>query len=156
MTDPGVKNDLKKVRWDLIPSDALEEVAKVLSYGAHKYAERNWERGISWHRCFRAIMNHAWYWWRGQTKDPETGYSHMAHVACNALFLTAYELRDMKIYDDRERLYVRDERALQRETRELHLLAALATANNAMTQESQGLTRSQMRELEKYLKEAEL
>lgn len=110
----GHKADGDKTRWDLIPSDALEAVARVLTKGAAKYAERNWERGMAWHRPFRAIMNHSWYWWRGEDLDPESGESHMAHVACDALFLLAYVLRrDFAQFDDRERLHRRDPRALQ-------------------------------------------
>ena len=111
MTD-GRKDDGAKARWDLLPSDALEEVAKVMTHGAKKYSARNWEKGMAWSRPFAAMMRHAWSWWRGETIDPETGLSHMAHVTCNALFLLAYERRKMDLHDDRERLSQRDDRAL--------------------------------------------
>ncbi|HKE56465.1 MAG TPA: dATP/dGTP diphosphohydrolase domain-containing protein [Pyrinomonadaceae bacterium] len=48
----GVKKDLGKLRWSLLPWDALEEVVKVLMFGASKYADRNWEKGMDWDRVF--------------------------------------------------------------------------------------------------------
>lgn len=108
----GYRNDELKPRWDLLPSDALEAVVMVLTAGARKYEPRNWEKGMNWSRCFASIMRHAWAWWRGENRDPESGISHMAHVACNAMFLCSYEERGMKMYDDRERLEDRDFRAL--------------------------------------------
>ena len=110
--EAGYRNDKEKLRWDLVPSDALESVVRVLTAGARKYEARNWEKGMNWSRCFASMMRHTWAWWRGEDLDPESGISHMSHVACNALFLCAYEQRGMKIFDDRERLGDRDFRAL--------------------------------------------
>ena len=109
----GRKDDLGKTRFELLPSDALEEIAKVLTHGAKKYADRNWERGINWSRCFGACMRHLWSWWRGHDLDAETGLSHLAHAGCCVLFMLAYQLRGMTDFDDRERLTTRDDRALE-------------------------------------------
>lgn len=89
----GVKYDTGKLPWHLLPGDALEEVVKVLDFGARKYRERNWEVGMKWSRCFGATMRHMWAYWRGEEKDPETGLSHLAHALCCVLFLLAYHLR---------------------------------------------------------------
>ena len=40
----GVKYDKKKVRMDLVPYDAVNEIAKVLTFGAEKCSERNLEK----------------------------------------------------------------------------------------------------------------
>lgn len=93
MTKEGVKYDADKPRYDLIPPELLEETAIVLTYGAVKYSERNWEKGMAWHRPFGALMRHMWAWWRGENVDPETGFSHLAHAACCIAFLIAYERR---------------------------------------------------------------
>ena len=93
MTKGGVKYDAGKPRYDLIPPELLEETAIVLTYGAVKYSERNWEKGMAWHRPFGALMRHMWAWWRGESVDPETGFSHLAHAACCIAFLIAYERR---------------------------------------------------------------
>jgi len=93
----GVKHDQEKDPWHLVPWDAIREVVKVLKFGATKYAPRNWERGMDYHRCFRATINHMTAWWDGEDNDPETGISHLAHAACNCLFLMAYKLRGIGV-----------------------------------------------------------
>lgn len=100
----GTKQDADKLRYDLVPPDALEEITKVLTFGATKYAARNWENGISWGRVFGALMRHTWAWWRGHDKDEETGLSHMAHAGACVFFLLSYELRGMSSFDDRAKL----------------------------------------------------
>lgn len=95
MSDEGVKFDDGKLPWHLMPGDALEEILYILQFGANKYAERNWEKGMNWSRCFGALMRHMWKWWMGEHTDPETGRSHLAHAGCCILFLIAYEKRNI-------------------------------------------------------------
>ena len=97
----GTKYDEAKTRYDLIPPEALEQVARVLTFGAAKYDDRNWEHGISWGRVFAACMRHLWAWWRGEDRDPETGLSHLAHAGCCVFFLLTYEARGMVDFDTR-------------------------------------------------------
>ena len=89
----GWKDDSGKARHDLIPPELPDAVAQVLAFGAGKYGERNWERGMNWGRPFAALMRHMWAWWRGESADPETGMSHLWHAACCIMFLVAYEER---------------------------------------------------------------
>lgn len=89
----GRKDDAGKLPYDLLPPDAVEEILKVLQFGANKYAPRNWEKGMKWSRCFAALMRHMWAFWKGEDLDPETGYSHLAHAGCCILFLLAYRTR---------------------------------------------------------------
>jgi hypothetical protein len=89
----GRKDDGGKARYDLIPPEFPESVAKVLAFGATKYGERNWEKGMKWSRPFAAMMRHMWAWWGGEANDPETGMSHLHHAACCIAFLVAYEER---------------------------------------------------------------
>lgn len=86
----GRKNDHGKVRMDLLPPEALEEIAKVLTFGAQKYAAHNWRAGFVWSRTAAALLRHFWSWMRGQDNDPETGLSHLAHAGCNLLFLLTF------------------------------------------------------------------
>jgi hypothetical protein len=103
MQSEGVKFDGDKLRYDLIPPELLEETARVLTYGAVKYSERNWEKGMAWHRPFGALMRHMWAWWGGEDRDPETGFSHLAHAACCIAFLITYERRSIGT-DDRHKV----------------------------------------------------
>ncbi len=89
----GRKDDAAKVRMDLFPPEAIEGISAVLTFGAAKYGDRNWERGMSWGRVFGALMRHMWAWWRGEQRDPETGMSHLWHAGCCIVFLIAYEAR---------------------------------------------------------------
>lgn len=99
----GVKFDQEKLRWELVPYDAVEEVVKVLTFGAKKYAPRNWERGMDWSRVYAALIRHMTSWFHGQDTDPETGISHLAHAGCCLMFLIAYEKRGTG-NDDRPKL----------------------------------------------------
>ena len=80
-----------KPRLELVPYDVIEEIAEVLTYGANKYEANNWTRGARWGRYFAALLRHGFAWWRGEDRDPETGFSHLAHVGCNLVFLMSYQ-----------------------------------------------------------------
>lgn len=97
----GGKADAGKPRYDLLPPELLDGVARVLTVGATKYAPRNWELGIMYGRVFSALMRHMWAWWRGENVDAETGHSHLWHAGCCLAFLIAYEARGMAKFDDR-------------------------------------------------------
>ena len=98
----GRKNDDGKLRYDLLPPDALEGVVAVLTYGCKKYSDRNWENGIKYGRVFAALMRHMWAWWRGEENDVETGLSHLDHAHCCILFLYAYtNKKHLQSFDDR-------------------------------------------------------
>lgn len=96
----GVKADAEKPRMDLISPIAVVELARVLTHGATKYEANNWRRGLAWTRIISAILRHTFAYLGGQTHDPETGLSHMAHVMCNAMFLVEFE-RTRPEFDDR-------------------------------------------------------
>ena len=98
----GKKFDEGKLRYDLIPAYPLAEVARVYTIGAAKYDDRNWEQGIAWGRIFRALLSHAWKWWRGQMFDSEDGQHHLSSVAWCALTLMEYEVTHPEL-DDRGR-----------------------------------------------------
>ncbi len=96
----GLRYDDNKPRYDLIPPEAMDELALLYTIGAKKYAERNWERGMNWGKVFGSLMRHAWKWMRGQEYDEETGVHHMIHVAWNAIALYIYYVRKIGL-DDR-------------------------------------------------------
>lgn len=96
----GVRFNTGKARWDLLPEDSLAELVQVYTMGAEKYADRNWEKGLSMTGCFASMMRHAWAWMRGENTDPESGLHHMAHVAWNALAIVSFSKRGVGT-DDR-------------------------------------------------------
>lgn len=89
----GVKFDGGKDRYDLIPPEIEEAMAKVLTFGAAKYSERNWELGMKWGRPYAALRRHMAAWWKGEDTDPETGMPHTWHAACCIAFIIAFEAR---------------------------------------------------------------
>lgn len=101
MSNEGRKDDQDKLRYDLVPPDALEEIVRIYNMGAKKYTDRNWEKGIKFGRVFAAAMRHLWSWWRGEELDPESKLSHLAHAAWNCIALLAYTKRGMMRFDDR-------------------------------------------------------
>lgn len=100
MANEGRKDDQEKIRFELLPGDALKAIAVILTFGAIKYAPRNWEKGMSWSRVFGALQRHLWAWWEGEDRDKETGHSHLWHAGCCVVFLIAYEIRGVGT-DDR-------------------------------------------------------
>lgn len=113
---PGTKLDDGKVRLELIPGELIFAVGEILTFGANKYAARNWEKGIHWGRVFGATMRHLWSWWQGKSPttrnflfgnlDAETGKSHLWHAATCLSFLIAYEERGMTAFDDRPEVHL--------------------------------------------------
>lgn len=100
----GVKNDRQdeKCRMELVSPTLLWGIGWILSFGAAKYGDRNWERGMKWSRPFGAIMRHLWAWFTGEDIDPESGQPHLWHAATNIMFLIHYESYDAYTqWDDR-------------------------------------------------------
>jgi hypothetical protein len=100
LSNEGRKDDTGKLRFDLIPVYPLQEIARVYTIGAAKYADRNWEKGMSWGRIFAAMMRHGWAWWGGETHDPTDGQHHLASVVWCAMALMEYEKKKLGT-DDR-------------------------------------------------------
>jgi hypothetical protein len=99
----GTKFDSEKARYDLLSPIFLHGTAIILEFGAKKYDDRNWEKGIKYSRVFGALQRHLWSWWNCEENDTETGYSHLWHAACCLMFLTQYmhQYDTYEGYDDR-------------------------------------------------------
>lgn len=86
--DQGHKHDAGKLRYDLIPVLAEELLVRVLTHGAEKYGAGSWKRVQDARaRYTAALMRHLAKWRAGEQVDPDSGLPHIAHVACNAMFL---------------------------------------------------------------------
>lgn len=105
----GLRYNEGKLRYDLFEPHAMEELAKVFTKGAQKYAPRNWEKGMTWSSVLASLERHKEAFKKGEDNDQETGLLHMAHVAWNALALVSY----YSIYpqgDDRPHAYLNNPR----------------------------------------------
>lgn len=104
----GVKFDQDKPRMDLIDACAAEELAKVLTFGAQKYAAHNWRKGIKLSRLIAASFRHLVAIMRGENVDPETGLAHAAHLMCCAMFMV-WTMKHLPAMDDRWKENAEDE-----------------------------------------------
>ena len=94
----GVKYDKTKPDYSLLPPTALEDVVKVLTFGAAKYDRWNWKKLDNLEdRYFAAAQRHLWAVMRGETHDPESGEHHYAHALCCIMYLLEfYSLQNPK------------------------------------------------------------
>lgn len=105
MKTEGLRFNEGKVRHDLVPAYAQEQYARVLTKGAEKYAERNWEQGMKWSKVLASLKRHIAKFEMGEDLDGETGLHHMAHAMCNAAFLVQYS-KTCPHFDDRPHSYL--------------------------------------------------
>lgn len=87
--EPGAKLDGGKIRAGLVLggfSRALEQVARVGTFGAAKYTDNGW-RSVpnGQERYSDALYRHLLQEAQGQDCDPDSGLLHAAHTAWNAL-----------------------------------------------------------------------
>ena len=87
ITSGGVKDDTGKPGMYLLPYASLAEIAKVLDFGAKKYAPGNWAKGIAYSRLISAAERHLGAFKDGEDVDSESKLSHIAHLGCCVLFL---------------------------------------------------------------------
>ena len=89
------KDDNGKLRWDLLPLDVVEKLVEIYEFGANKYEENSWrtiENGYK--RCRAALFRHLTAYDKGERVDPESGKSHLAHAAWNALSMVYFAERE--------------------------------------------------------------
>lgn len=104
--EKGLRYNEGKLRYDLLEPYAIEELVRVFSKGAQKYAPNNWKKGMEWSKVLASLKRHIAAFEKGEDVDQETNCYHMAHAAWNALALVSY----YKIYpqgDDREHEYLK-------------------------------------------------
>lgn len=86
----------KKLRWDLVPWEALEKVVEVITKGAEKYGIDNWKTVPN--EIFEGgMLRHFISWKKGERYDKEWNFTHLAHFTCNALFILWKEIMSIKI-----------------------------------------------------------
>lgn len=90
--DQTIKSDEGKIRPTLVPTEMIRAVATIREYGVKKYGDKeNWKR-VEKERYRDALYRH-WlaYLDDPTSKDEESGYPHLWHLACNAAFLICLE-----------------------------------------------------------------
>lgn len=87
-----MKFDQEKPSFSYIVSlmEELSAVDDVMEYGANKYERNNWMKGSSKEdieRYKNACLRHVMSSLNGEQNDSESGLDHLAHAACNCLFV---------------------------------------------------------------------
>jgi hypothetical protein len=98
----AMRANVNKLRLDLLPFKAIEDIAEVITFGTKKYDENNWRKGFPWTSLIASALRHIFAWIQGEDTDPESGLSHIAHAGCNLLFLLE-TIRTERGEDDRYR-----------------------------------------------------
>lgn len=101
--DPKGQAGSLKAPLGLVPPYAMEQTAWVHKLGAEKYGPWNWrETGVCASTYVNAILRHLNAWRDGEDLDPESGITHLAHIACSANILMDAEVCG-KLQDDRNK-----------------------------------------------------
>ncbi|MCK4576815.1 hypothetical protein KAU34_10435 [candidate division WOR-3 bacterium] len=77
-----------KIRWDLLPVEALKRVARHYTTGAKKYSENNWKKGIPTERFIEGACRH-WAQYRLGEEDED----HLSAIVFNILGIIFNEER---------------------------------------------------------------
>ncbi len=100
MNQGGTKFDTNKVPMHLLSTVALIEVSKALDFGRQRYGEHNWRGGLKFSRLLGAALRHIFAYLGGESKDPDSGLSHIAHAVTTLMFLLEFEVTKPEL-DDR-------------------------------------------------------
>jgi hypothetical protein len=85
----GTKFDQGKLRLELVPVEATEAIAAAMTYGAKKYGDWNWAKGIDHSRLVGAALRHISAYMQGEDVDSESGNEHLAHALASLSMLVA-------------------------------------------------------------------
>ena len=90
MKEQGLRFNDGKLRYDLLEPYAVEQLAKIFTMGAKKYAPNNWLKGMPWMDVIASLERHLAEFKKGVDFDEESKLLHMAHVAWNAMAIVSY------------------------------------------------------------------
>lgn len=80
-----------KLRWDLLPLAEIEDIVRVYTEGAKKYADNSWQDiPDGFNRYLGALMRHLVAYTKGERYDKE-GFMHLSAVCWNAIALLYYD-----------------------------------------------------------------
>lgn len=100
MNSGGVKNDAGKPAMQFLTREFLEGTAMAQGFGAAKYGDWNFTKGIQYTRLQAAIMRHLTAFASRENNDPESGLSHLAHAAAG-LNMLMWMVNNRSDLDDR-------------------------------------------------------
>lgn len=97
----GIKYDDGKLRYDLIPPEVLEELAKIYTFGANKYGDDNWKSlSNPDSRFYAALIRHIQEFRKGIMFDEESTFHHLSHALWNISALLWISLNTKKLTNE--------------------------------------------------------
>jgi len=86
------KFDQGKLRHDLVMPEVINELAKVMTYGAEKYSPNSWQLvDDAENRYYAALLRHIYAYRLKEKEDPESGINHLSHAMANLQFLLYFQ-----------------------------------------------------------------
>ncbi len=107
--EPTRKNDAGKPRFSLMPLDCVEEVLRVLTFGAAEYGAQNWRSDIGTSRHYATrnrFIDAAFRHFCAAAPEPisdnvqdegfdkDSGLHHLAHAIVNLMFVHTYDIHN--------------------------------------------------------------
>lgn len=108
VNEAGSKFDQGKPRIELIPTEAIDQMAYALMFGARKYDDHNFKKGLRHTRVAGSVLRHIFEWLAGSDKDKESGLHPLAHAAAG-LCILLYQIAHKPELDDRYKKEVKSE-----------------------------------------------
>lgn len=96
----GTKYDSGKAPIHFITREFIEGLAKAQGFGAKKYGDYNFTKGIAYTRLLDAAMRHLIAFTWGENNDSESCESHISHAAAN-LNMLMFMIKNHPELDDR-------------------------------------------------------
>lgn len=85
-------------------SDYWEDCVRVFEYGAKKYEDWNWLKGMKWSTNMASLTRHIMaVLQNNELIDPESNLSHFGHILCN-LVMFRYSIDRYPEYNDLPKL----------------------------------------------------
>jgi hypothetical protein len=84
-----MKSDKGKIRPSLVYYSFIKEICKVREYGIAKYGDKeDWRNTENYReRYIEAIFRHMYAYVDGEENEVESSLKHLAHAACDIMFL---------------------------------------------------------------------
>jgi hypothetical protein len=97
-----MKNDKldDKTRWELMPLDCLEDIARVYTEGAKKYGDNTWQNLENGYERYKGALLRHLYASTYEEFDSETKVRHEAAIAWNSIALLYYAKHGRKTRQD--------------------------------------------------------
>lgn len=107
--------DLMVASEGITRADVILALGELYALGAKKYADRNWEKGMDWGRCFAAAGRHLLKFFKGEKNDAVDGQHHLTSVLWCALALQHYnnDLEKYGKFDTRLAVVVAEDKGQQ-------------------------------------------